>query len=525
MNRLATSAIVGLVSLGAMSVNAVDRTPRLVVGIVVDQLRTDYVEQLQNLFGEKGFRTLMSEGAYLRDVDFKVPGIDAQAAAATAVTGAWPAWTGVPGAMVYRAQSSDMAPALANPASNGSFNNDSFTPENLRLSTVADEFAVATDGTGVIYSVAADPQQAVILAGHAGKNAIWLNNTTGLWATSSYYGPLPSAATRTNLRNAPAHKLDTLTWRPTAGLNGVITLKPVKGGQHFNYKFQKNDRDVFRKIAVSPIGNAEVTDMAIRLIDELPQTPGTPGMINIGYTVAPYKYGPADPRAETMDAYLRLDAQIGRILDAVDKYCGKENALIWLTSTGHYDAAATDEKRFRIPGGEFSTRRATSLLNSYLSARHGNANYVADFKNGYIYLDNKEIERLHLDEAAITEDARLFLAKMSGVARTFSRHDIIAPTSEELRDISLGYDPVLGGDILVKFLPGWSVTEDGTAGASKPSRETPVMTPAFIYGGSVAPQIIDNTVESITLAPTITGNLRIRAPNGTSARPLPLKQN
>ncbi len=101
---------------------------------------------------------------------------------------------------------------------------------------------------------------------------------------------------------------------------------------------------------------------------------------------------------------------------------------------------------------------------------------------------------------------------------------MIAPTSAELRDMGLGYDPKLGGDILVKFLPGWSVVDEDTSTVAKPSRETPVMTPAFIYGGTIAPQVIDTTVESVALAPTITGALRIRAPNGTSSRPLPLKK-
>ncbi len=506
----------------ALAATADDKTPRLVVGIVVDQLRTDYVEQLQNLFGEKGFRTLMSDGAYLRDVDFRVPGIDAQAASATVLTGAWPAYTGVPSAMVYDLTTSSLRPALA--SSSGSLTNDSFTPENLRLSTVADEFAVGTDGKGIIYSVAAEPQQALILAGHAANGALWISNTSGLWASSAYYGSLPAPATRANLRYAPAHKIDTIVWRPSQKLARISSLKPAKGNQAFNYKFSKNDRDVYRKLAVSPPGNAEVTEMAIRLIGELPNSGDTPGMINIGYTVAPYQYGAADPKAETIDAYLKLDAQIGQIIDAVDKYCGKENALIWLTSTGHYDAAAVDEKRYRIPGGEFSIRRAKSLLNSYLSARHGNADYITAFRNGYVYLDAKEIERLHLDPAAVTADARVFLAKMSGVGRTFSRNELIAPTSAELRDMGLGYDPKLGGDILVKFLPGWSVVDEDTSTVAKPSRETPVMTPAFIYGGTIAPQVIDTTVESVALAPTITGALRIRAPNGTSSRPLPLKK-
>lgn len=81
MYRLATTGLLGLAALaGTVSLEVSGATPRLVVGIVVDQLRTDQIDQLQSLFGEKGFKVLMRDGAYLRDVDFKTPGLTRQAA-------------------------------------------------------------------------------------------------------------------------------------------------------------------------------------------------------------------------------------------------------------------------------------------------------------------------------------------------------------------------------------------------------------------------------------------------------------
>ena len=97
MYRLATTGLLGLAALaGTVSLEVSGATPRLVVGIVVDQLRTDQIDQLQSLFGEKGFKVLMRDGAYLRDVDFKTPGLDASSGTAAVMTGSWPAYTGVP---------------------------------------------------------------------------------------------------------------------------------------------------------------------------------------------------------------------------------------------------------------------------------------------------------------------------------------------------------------------------------------------------------------------------------------------
>ena len=496
MYRLATTGLLGLAALaGTVSLEVSGATPRLVVGIVVDQLRTDQIDQLQSLFGEKGFKVLMRDGAYLRDVDFKTPGLDASSGTAAVMTGSWPAYTGVPTALVFDPESQTMRPPLARPMSNGSISNDSFTPEGLRLSTIADELAIASDGKAVIYSVAADPQQAVILAGHAATNAVWLNNTSGLWATSSYYGLLNNATKRVNSRTAPAHQIDTVKWRPLPATARLCTN--LAKGPAFDYKFSSRDRDAYRKFGLSPAGNRAVTDMAVELISQMPADPAAQGMINVAYTVAPYKYSLGTGTVESTDACIRLDAQIGRLIEAVDKYCGKENALIWLTSTGYYDATATEDKRFRIPGGEFSVRRARSLLNSYLVARH-----------------------------AIADEARQFLAQMSGVEQTFTRREILSPSSPETDALNLGYDPKHGGDVIIRLAPGWSVVDEDAPVAShqKPVRQMPVMTPAFIMTPGIPAQKIDTPVEAAALAPTLTDILRIRSPNGTRARSIPLQK-
>lgn len=524
MHRIATTGLLGLAALSGLAMaDAQGAKPRLVVGIVVDQLRTDYVEQLQNLFGENGFKQLMRNGLYLRDVDFKASGLDSSSGTAIAVTGSWPSYTGVPEAMVYDSEIHAMRPPLAKPGSTGAISNDSFTPEALRLSTIADELAIASDGKATIYSVAADPQQAVILAGHTADNAIWLNNTSGYWATSNYYGPLNTAAQRVNSRNAVIHRVDTMLWRPlaeTARLKGNLAK-----GRLFDYKYSRGDRDVYRKIALTPGGNQAVTDMAIELINSLPADPSGQGMVNVAYTVAPYKYSLGDGEAESTDAYLRLDTQIGRLIDAVDKYCGKENAVIWLTSTGYYDAVATEDKRFRIPGGEFSLRRAKSLLNSYLVARHGNGEYISSLRNGNLYLDHKALEARNLDPISIANDARQFLAQMSGVEQTFTRSEILSPTTPETDALNVGYDPKYGPDVLIRLSPGWSIVEDETGATqrNKPMRQMPVMTPAFIMAPEVVANKVSTTVDATALAPTITDILRIRSPNGARSHALPIR--
>lgn len=502
--------------------------PRLVVGIVVDQLRTDYIEYLQNYFSERGFKRLMKDGVYLRDVDFKVKGLDAASATAMLYTGAYPSATGVPSARIYDPVSRKTQPPLTDSKTLGNFTNDSFSPENIRLSTLSDELAIDGGGLAAIYSFAADPQQAIIMAGHAGTAACWINNTSGNWATTTYYKNLPTPVSSRNYSSSVASRLDTMQWKPSIAIEKFPGLPAQKKMYPFRYTFPRSDKEVFNRFTLSPMGNAEVTDVAIECLKtlKLGGNGNAVDMLNIGYSVAPYKYvADGDYRAELTDTYLRLDSQIGRLLEAVDKYVGAGNALIWVSSTGYYDDAVVDDKKYRIPGGEFSMKRAKSLLNSYLSALHGNADYVDAFRDSHIYLDHKLLEQKNLDVTQVIADARSFLTKMSGVSDAFTLYDILSPSTPEEETLRLSTDPKLSGDIFLTFNPGWTVVDDiQNPPTSKPVRESPVITPAFIMGAGVVPEKISDPVDAISLAPTVAGILRIRSPNGVQSKPYLLKR-
>ena len=443
MKRIVYSVLFGLFSINATMQAAHDEhleRPRLVVGIVVDQLRTDYIEYLQSYFSERGFRRLMKDGVYFRDIDFKIKGLDAANATAMLYTGAYPSATGVPSNQIYDPNSRKTQPPLTDSRALGNFTNDSFSPENLRLSTLSDELAVDGGGFAAIYSFAADAQQAIIMAGHSGSSACWINSNSGNWATTTYYKNLPQFLSSRNYSTPVAARLDTMQWKPSIAIDKLPGLPTQKKMYPFRYTFPRSDKDVYNRFTLSPMGNAEVTDVAIECLKvlKLGGSGNAIDMLNVGYTAAPYKYvADGDYRAELTDTYLRLDSQIGRLIDAVDKYVGAGNALIWLTSTGYYDDAVVDDKKYRIPGGEFSMKRAKSLLNSYLSALHGNAEYVDAFRDNHIYLDHKLIEEKKLDVTQVIADARSFLTKMSGVSDAFTLYDILSPSTPEEETLRL----------------------------------------------------------------------------------------
>ncbi|MDE6299592.1 MAG: alkaline phosphatase family protein, partial [Muribaculaceae bacterium] len=360
MKRLITSVICGLVGINSM-LSADSSRPRLVVGIVVDQLRTDYIEYLQNLFTEKGFKRLMKDGAFLRDVDFKIDGLDRVNATAMLYTGSYPRMNGVTGANVYDPARQEMLPALNSPSIIGNFTTETYSPANLRLSTISDEVAIEGAGLGWVYSISADPQQSIIMAGHAGNSAFWINENTGNWATSTYYKDSPSEITQRNYSEPVSARIDTMQWKPALPLARYPGLPAHKRQFEFKHTFPKADRNVYRMYAASPLVNTEVTDVAVMYLKDL--RIGRRGdaidMLNIGYTAAPYKYvKDGDYRLELEDSYVRLDGQLSRLFDAIDKYVGVDNTLIYLTSTGYYDDAVEDDSKYGIPSGTFSVKRA-----------------------------------------------------------------------------------------------------------------------------------------------------------------------
>lgn len=521
MNRLITSVLFGLVTINTV-IQADPSRPRLVVGIVVDQLRTDYVEYLKDLFGEKGFRRLMEQGVYMPDVDFGTGIADAPSATATLYTGAWPSATGVPARRIYDPATKTGVPPLGDKGSLGNFTSDTYSPGALRLSTISDEIAIDGAGLGCVYSIAPDPQQAIIMAGHSGSSAVWMDEHTGNWATTTYYKDVPQAMTRRNYSSPLAMRLDTMQWKPLLELDRYPGVPAQKRMYPFRHQFSKADRDVYRTFMSSPLVNREVTDLAIDYLETL--NIGRRGdaidMLNIGYTAAPFKeVRDGDFRIELEDSYLRLDQQLGRLFDAIDRTVGLGNTCIYLAGTGYYDDAVPADEKYRLPGGTFSVKRATSLLNSYLAARFGNGNYVDSYFDSRFYLDHNEIENKGLKADEVAQAARDFLVRMSGVADARTIGDILDGRTDEAEQMRRVIDPRTGGDVLLTFSPGWTVSDDLRFPVyNKDIRTSAVLTPAFMLAPGAEPRTIGRTVEATAIAPTVTGQLRIRAPNGSVSK-------
>ncbi len=492
--------------------------PSLVVGIVVEGLDGDYVRLLRDRFGEGGFNRLISEGVTFENIDFG-PGLDSQAAAALVMTGASAGVNGIPSATVYDAATRTEKPVLEV--------STSYTPSQLLVSTLSDEIRIADDGLNQVHSIAADPQMAVILAGHAANSAYWIDDVNGKWVTSPYYKETPTVISRRNFAAPLSLRIDTMAWVPSMELSLYPDLPEHKKIYPFRHTFPKREPDAYKSFKVSASGNREIANTATEYISELGLgTRGVTDMINLSLTLSPYRYGhQSDNRIETMDAYLRLDSDLARIFNAIEKTAGMKNTLVFLAGTPAPASRKRDDEKWGIPTGRFSPRRAVSLLNMYLIAMHGNGEYVSGYHNGYFYLNNKYLKDRDLDPVEIRKKAAEFLMRMSGVSRVFTIDDIIARDAGDnpvalRRNTSLAH----AGDLLISVNPGWVVTDadddEALSNTETAVSFTSTLAPAWILSPDLTPKVIGETVDARILAPTVSRLLRIRSPNATSVPPM-----
>ena len=526
MKHLLTTVVVGLAGIQGITLAAESR-PKLVVGIVVDQLRTDYLENLKDMLSSGGFRRLMDNGLYLADVDLgAVPG-DAASASAVIMTGDYPRYNGVTGEMVFDPATKSFKPIFTDEGYIGNFTSETYSPAALRVTTISDEISVENNGKSKVHSIAPSAAQAIVLAGHTGNSAFWVNDETGRWSSTTYYQNPPATLQNRNYNNPLISRLDTIKWTPFRKNEPYPFVTEQDNKEGFKYTYSRSDRDLFSLFKKSPFVNSDITEAAEDYITslDLGKTPETIDVLNLGYTLAPYPARSKDDyRFELEDSYLRLDKDLESLFNVLDRQVGKENVLVYLVSTGYFEEPPSDSFKYRLPGGTFSVKRALSLLNAYLAAKYGNGSFVDHYAGNEIFLSKSTLEEKNLDLTKVAEETRDFLVRMSGVADAFTAADLMNPMLPKLETQRLATDPKSSGDVFLEFNPGWKVVDDSRFPAvNLENKTTAYKTPGFIMGQGIEPKVVEHPVAATAIAPTIAHTLRIRAPNSSKEKPLLLK--
>lgn len=520
MKGLITSIITVLTFTGLQAQSG-PPTPKLIVGLTIDQLRTDYLEAFSTLYGDKGFKRLWKEGRVFRNAEFPFIAPDRSSAVAAIYTGTTPSVNGIIADDWLDISTLRPKNSVDDLAYMGNYTDENTSPSQLLTSTVSDELKIATQGKALVYAISPFRETAIFAAGHAGNGAFWLNENTGKWAGTTYYNDFPWWVSQYNDRKALDFRIANITWTPALPIDSYKFLTSEWPKETFKYNFDDAKKNKYRKLIASPFINDEVNTLAEEFFNA--STIGRDDitdLLSLTYYAGNYDHQSTQESAiEMQDTYVRLDRSIANLLDILDRKIGLQNVLLFITSTGYTEPESPDLNKYKIPGGEFYLNRCSALLNMFLMATYGEGQYVESFYNQQIYLNHKLIEKKLLNLSDVQEKAADFLMQFSGVNEVYSSHRLLLGAwTPEIHKIRNSFNRKRSGDLLIDVLPGWTIVQEHPS-ENRVVRTANIPTPLIFLGASVKPEIINLPTTIDHIAPTLSHIMRIRAPNACSASP------
>ena len=519
--RFITSLLTALV-LSGLQAQIAPTTPRLVIGLTIDQLRTDYVYAFSALYGEGGFKRLLKEGRIYANAEYDFIHTDASSAVAAIYTGATPYYNGIPGNAWMDRNSLAVVKSVDDPQYMGIYTSETASPKNLVVSNLSDELMVATQGMAEVYAIAPTKEMAILAAGHAAKGAFWLNETTGKWCGSTYYGDFPSWVSEYNDREGLDFRINSIVWRPYLP---VIQYKYVTSQTRqitFKHSFDDERMAKYKKFKASPYINDEVNRLFGSFLDKTRiGRDNVPDFVSLSYYAGNFDHqSVTDCPMEIQDTYARLDRSLAVLFDLIDRKVGLQNTLIVITSTGDADSDPIDQERYRIPGGEFHIERCAALLNMYLMAIYGPGQYVDTYFDRQIFINHKLVEEKKLNLTEVLNKSADFIIQMSGVCDAYSSQRLrLGAWTPKIGKVKNYMSARRCGDIYVEVAPGWSLVNK-YSNSRKVVRESYTSTPIVFMGLNVRPEVIKVPVKIGAIAPTMAHYMRIRAPNACSVSPI-----
>lgn len=544
MKRAITSLylLLIIVALSAQSAYIPPDKPKLVIGIIVEQLRYDQLERIRDILPENGFRRLVSEGTYFRNVLLDYISTQAAPGYATISSGTAPSKHGITSDRWFHPFNDQMIFCVQDPSVNpvgGSFETGLFSPANLLSSTFADELHMVTCGASKVYGIGIKEMGAILTAGHAADGAFWYDDRTGTWMSSTYYtDKLPTWLMDMNAMLLPGQYLNQV-WQPLMDPSKYTGCQPdsssfergFNGQTWFPYDLKtmstqgklinvKRDYSVLRQ---TPFADDFTTDLALRLIDneQLGQDDIT-DYLAITYSATDYighRFGPSS--VEASDALVRLDRNVSRLLEKIDKSLGKKNVLVYFVSTHGVSEIPAVLEKSNIPSGYFRVNQSLQLLRSYLNAVYGQGDWVKGLFENQIFLNRALIESANISLEDIQKKVARFMVQFAGIASAvpssaFEMSDFV---SGLLLKMNNNYSPQRSGDVMIALNPGWVEKTDDVTGHSSPY-EYDSHVPLIWYGWTASRASVTRSVSTRDIAVTLSVLCRIPLPNAATGEPL-----
>lgn len=527
--------------------------PRLLLLLAIDQFRYDYLERFDDLFAPNGLRRLQREGASWTEANYDHIPTETAPGHATMLTGAWPSESGIVGNDWYDRDTGRRVSNVGDETVRlfgGGENEPGASPRRLLASTIGDELRLATAGRAKVIGISVKDRGAILPAGRYGSAAYWYSSQTGRMVSSSYYfNQPPSWVTRFNDAR-PADKFFNARWtrlRPEAeylrraGLDAPAWEKigDVKDTNTFPHTINGGasapGKEFYSELNFSPFSNDLLVDFAKQaVINENLGADEETDVLTVSFSANDYvghRFGPYSH--ETMDMTLRVDQQIGALLDFIDERVGLRHTLVVFTADHGVAPVPEHAVSLNLPGGRVKVSDVLSAIKQGIKARFNRASnpaedttadYVQTFTNHNLYFNLVALKRDGINREEIERVAGEAVMTVPGMARYFTRTQLerhaISVTDAVAQRVLHGFNPRRSGDVMViqdafKYLSDSSIT--ATHGAPY-SYDTHV--PVIIMGERVAPGRYAQPAAPSDIAPTVASLLRIVKPSNAVGRVL-----
>ncbi len=539
LSAIVTNLLTGTLCFPQDNTRIPSEKPKLIIGIVISQMRYDYIYRFWNKFEDNGFKKLITRGTFCKNTSFNYLLSQEGVGHSTIATGTLPANHGIVAKEWYLNLQDKIEQNVEDDKYStigGSFEAGRYSPNNLLCTTYSDELRLSNNLKSRVFGISLDAAPAILSSGHTANMAYWLDTKSGNWVTSTYYADsLPSWVNDFNKKKFPDTYLSR-EWNTLLPLNEYTESLPdnnkyetgIKGRIIFPYnlpelantKKHQKDYDILKS---TPFGNSLVKDFAISVIvNENLGMDNYTDVITVSFTAMENignLFGPNSVEVE--DAFLRLDKEIAHFLDFIDSNIGKENVLIYLTSdhgVAPIPDYLTDNK---IPAGYFNQNGAVSLLKSALDNIYGRGDWIKAYHSQQIYLNRTLIEDAKIPLSEIQNYTAQFILQFSGVANTITSTTLQTTdfTSGIFKKIQNGFNQKRSGDVIINLKAGWiERREDLSYHSSSYSYDARI--PLIWYGWKIGRSTVVRPVDIIDIAPTISTFLDITYPNACTGNPI-----
>lgn len=508
------------------------KRPALVVGIVIDQMRQEYLYRFEKRFSSEGFKRLMKKGYTFHNAHYDYVPTYTAVGHSSIYTGADPSSHGILANDWYdpleRKEIYCTEDNSVHTIGEGSKKEGAHSPRNLLTTTVADELKMFTDFKSKVISISLKDRAAILPAGHFADGAYWLSKSGNFISSSFYMNHLPIWVKAFNDQQRPLRYLSQ-QWKPVFGIDesyssqdtSVYKESPYQKG--FPYDLSEYlKKDGPQAIKYTPFGNDLIADFAEMAVEneKLGQR-NTTDFLAISFSATDYIGHKTGPRsAELEDTYIRMDLTLARLLKFLDKKVGSSKYLLFLTADHAVAENPLFMKDHKYEVDHFSESKLCETIKAF-SKKTYDKDLIENCSNLQIFT-HKDPSLPSAEKAEVFEVFKNFIRYQKGVKTVYTQKDLqaISPADRYGEMISRAIDPQRSGDLMILLKPGILCSENlkGSTHGSPYAYDTHV--PLIWYGLGIPKGNTHEKVSISQIAPTLSQKLQITFPNASSAKAL-----